>query len=120
MGGRAMVSAADWSWRDLLGTAALALCGLLGRVADGAGRVAFPLGELTANCCQLRVRQLRPLETDKSQSTYGTACSIPDIETSNLTVSNMANFNDRSAGNRTKSSRSRLPVKRPLQTGLGS
>ena len=28
--------------------------------------------------------------SDKSQSTYGTACSIPDIGTSNLTVSNVA------------------------------
>lgn len=32
----------------------------------------------------------RPLQTDKSQSTYGTACSILDIGTSNLTVSNGA------------------------------
>jgi hypothetical protein len=29
-------------------------------------------------------------ETDKSQSTFGTACSRPDIGTSNLTVSNVA------------------------------
>jgi hypothetical protein len=31
----------------------------------------------------------RQLQTDKSQSTSGTACSIPDIGTSNLTVSNV-------------------------------
>ena len=31
-----------------------------------------------------------PVETDKSQSTFGTACSKPDIGTSNLTGSNVA------------------------------
>lgn len=57
----AMFSAVDSCCRDLLRIAERALCGWLSRVADGAGRDVFSLGELMANCCRLRVRQLRPL-----------------------------------------------------------
>lgn len=66
----AMFSAVDSCCRDLLRIAARALCGWLGRVACDAGRVAFPLGELTANCRRLRVRQLRPLETESRHSNW--------------------------------------------------
>ena len=38
----------------------------------------------SAHSCDLSI------ETDKSQSTSGTACSIPDIGTSNLNVINVA------------------------------